>query len=47
MYFYRLGVVLSCSFRKTGYYSQPLITYIQIGWPRGWCIKRFPLYWLL
>jgi len=38
MYFYRLGGCLSCSFRKTGYY-------IHIGWPRGGCIKRFPLYW--
>jgi len=26
MYFYPLGGCLSCSFRKTGYYSQPLIT---------------------
>jgi len=26
MYFYPLGVCLSCSFRKTAYYIQPLIT---------------------
>jgi len=26
MYFYPLGGCLSCNFRKTGYYSQPLIT---------------------
>ena len=23
---------------------QPTAYYIQIGWPRGGCIKRFPLY---